>query len=104
MSVDVTSARREWEQGHRRLEAAVRDPARAARLHPQVDALLDELRRRVGTTYTLAELAGAYSGAERWAREIVAERAAAPGWPRTLAIVEEAAFHVYARGAVDYTP
>ena len=32
----------------------------------QVDAVLTELRRRVGATFTLAELAAAYAGAERW--------------------------------------
>lgn len=104
MSLDVVSARREWEEGYRRFEAVARDPARAARLHPQLEALVEELRRRVGTTFTLAELARAYAGAERWAREVVAERAPAPGWPHTLAAVEDAAFHVYARGAVDYQP
>ncbi len=102
--MDVSSARREWEDGNRRLELAARDPLRAARLHPQVDALVDELRRRLGSTFTLAELARAYAGAESWARDIVRERAPAPGWPRTLALVEDAAFHQYARGAVDYEP
>lgn len=102
--MDVASARREWEEGSRRLEPALRDPLRAARLHAQVDALVDELRRRLGSTFTLAELAGAYAGAERWAREVVGERAPAPGWPQTLALVEDAAFHEYARGAVDYEP
>jgi hypothetical protein len=34
----------------------------------------------------------------------VSERAATPGWPRTLAIVQDTAFHLYQRGAVDYTP
>jgi hypothetical protein len=34
----------------------------------------------------------------------VAERAASPGWPRTLSLVEATAFYVYARGASDYEP
>jgi hypothetical protein len=29
---------------------------------------------------------------------------ALPDWTRTLALVEAAAFHLYARGAVDYAP
>ena len=70
----------------------------------QVDAVTAELRRRVGQTFTLAELAAAYAGAERWSRDAVASSAPPAGWPRTLALVEAAAFHLYARGAVDYTP
>ena len=62
----------------------------------------DELRKRVGQTFTLAELAAAYGDAERWAREAVEERAPSPGWPRDLALVLAAAFHAYQRGATDY--
>lgn len=104
MSVDVASARREWEDGNRRFEDAARDRARADRLHAQLDAVSAELRKRVGGTFTLKELAAAYAGAERWVREAVSERAPAPGWERTLAIVGDAAFHRYSRGAVDYEP
>ena len=43
-----------------------------------------------------------YERADEWAREAVSERAATPGWPRTLAIVQDAAFYLYQRGAVDY--
>jgi hypothetical protein len=37
-------------------------------------------------------------------RDVVEERAPGPGWPRTLSLVQDAAFHVYQRGAVDYAP
>lgn len=103
-SAEVESARREWEEGHRRLEEQGRDRAVGERLQAQVEAVIDELRRRVGGTFTLAELTRAYAEAERWSRAAVAERAALPGWPRTLSLVEAAAFHVYARGASDYEP
>jgi hypothetical protein len=63
----------------------------------------DELRRRVGGTFTLRELVDEYARADAWVCEALAE-AAAPGWPRTLALVEGAAFHLYSRGAVDYAP
>ncbi len=49
------------------------------------------------------ELADEYTRADVWAREALAEQAT-PGWPRTLSVVEGAAFHIYARGAVDYAP
>jgi hypothetical protein len=101
---EVESARRDWEEGYRRLQDEVRRQAAPERLLAQVDAVLAELRRRVGGTFTLRELAAAYGDAERWSRDAVAERAAAPGWPRTLSLVEAAAFHEYARGAQDYEP
>ena len=79
-------------------------PAAGERLYTQLDAVTAELRRRIGVTFTLGELAEAYAGSERWASEAVAEHAPVPGWTRTLALVGDAAFHLYARGAVDYSP
>ena len=66
--------------------------------------MLDELRRRIGQTYTLGELVAAYGESERWAREVLEERAAVPGWPRDLTLVAAAAFDAYQRGAIDYEP
>jgi hypothetical protein len=103
-AAEVESARREWEDGHRQLEEQGRDSVAGERLGAQVEAVTEELRRRVGGTFTLAELARAYAGAEEWSRAAVAERAPLPGWPRTLWLVEAAAFHLYARGASDYEP
>ena len=102
--VEVESARREWEEGHRRLHEQAGQEPQPERLLRQVDTVVAELRRRVGGTFTLAELAVAYAGAERWSRDAVAENSPAPGWPRTLSLVEAAAFHEYARGAQDYEP
>jgi hypothetical protein len=103
MSTDATTlVRQEWEDAARRLEAERGDRRRYERLLEQVEVVGDELRKRVGQTYTLAELAAAYRDGERWAREAVEERAPSPGWPRDLALVLAAAFHAYQRGAVDY--
>jgi hypothetical protein len=100
----VEIARHEWEESYRRLQEEARDPVARGELFAQVDVLTDELKRRVGQTFTLAELADAYAGAEAWSRAVVAEHAPIRGWPRTLAFVEGAAFHLYARGAIDYEP
>ena len=103
MSVDGTTLiRQEWEEGDRRLEAERSDRSRYERLVQQVEIVTDELRRRIGQTYSLEGLAAAYRDAERWAREAVEERAPSPGWPRDLALVLAAAFHAYQRGATDY--
>ena len=89
MSAAVDSARREWGDASRALAA---------------EAVTAELRRRVGQTFTLDELAREYGEAERWSRDAVEDTDPPPDWPRTLAMVEGAAFHHYSRGALDYTP
>jgi hypothetical protein len=95
-------ARQEWEEGHRRLESHRDDRRSYERLLGQLELVGDELRKRVGQTYTLAELADAYADADRWARELLEERAAAPGWSRDVSLLLAAAFHTYQRGAMDY--
>jgi hypothetical protein len=105
MSAGLEQTRREWEEGNRRFDEAARDPRGAQEaLLAELDAVTAELRRRVGQTFTLAELAAAYRGAERWALEAVEAAATEARWPRRLAMVTDAAFHRYARGATDYRP
>ena len=104
LTAGLESARRDWEDGHRRFELACRDRVQAPRLREQLDVVSAELRRRVGSTFTLAQLAQAYAGADAWTRQAIEEQAATPGWPRAVSMVGDAAFHIYARGAVDYTP
>jgi hypothetical protein len=101
---DVESARREWEDAYRRLEDAGGTAVEEDRLRLQLEVVTAELRRRLGATFTLGQLAAEYRQADAWALQAVSERAATPGWPRTLVVVEGAAFHLYARGAVDYEP
>ena len=103
VSIDATTlVRHEWEEGARRLEAERGDRRRYERLLAQVEVVIEELRKQIGQTYSLAELAAAYRDSERWAREAVEERAPSSGWPRDLALVVAAAFHAYQRGATDY--
>ena len=96
-AVAVEHARQQWEEGHRKVQSYSADRALFLHLHAQVNAVVDELNRRVGQTFTLAELADAYREADRWIYEVL-------GPSTYLAIVQDAAFHVYARGAVDYAP
>jgi hypothetical protein len=100
----LEATRHEWEEGYRRLEAAAGDRQRYAQLLAELEVVLDQLRRRIGQTFSLDELAEAYVGADRWVQEAVAEHDPAPGWPTRLTTVQDAAFHVYSRGAVDYRP
>jgi hypothetical protein len=100
----VSIARHEWEDGSRRLEAARDDGQRYRQLLELLSLVLAELRKRIGQTYTLHELAVAYGESESWAREVLRERAEVPGWPRDLTTVVAAAFDAYQRGAGDYKP
>ena len=100
----IEVVRQEWQEGSRRLEAAREDRGRYRQLLELLELVLDELRKRMGQTYTLAELVAAYGESERWAREVLEERAAQPGWPRDLSVVLAAAFDAYQRGATDYEP
>lgn len=104
MPVLLETVRREWEEGYRRFQAQSRDSVAGPRLLTQLEAVTDALRKRVGQTFTLDELASTYEGAERWTREAIEERAPVPDWPRTVSLVEDAAFHLYQRGAIDYGP
>ena len=100
----LETVRQEWEEGNRRFEQALEDPAARPHLLGQLEIVTDELRKRVGQTFTLDELARAYGDADRWVRDAIEERGATPGWPRTVSLVEAAGFYLYQRGAVDYSP
>jgi hypothetical protein len=103
VTADVESARIEWEEAYRGLAEAALDPVREEDLRLQLETVTSELRRRLGGSFTVQELANEYARADLWARDALA-KGSAPGWPRTLTLVEGAAFHLYARGAVDYVP
>lgn len=100
----VEVARFEWEEGTRRLEGAREDRRRYSQLLELLELVLDELRKRIGQTYTVAELVAAYGESDRWAREVLDERAGTPTWARDLTVVLAAAFDAYQRGAIDYEP
>jgi hypothetical protein len=101
----LESTRREWEEGNRRLQAtASGDRANYQRLLAEVDLVLEQLRRRVGQTFTLDELAAAYGDADRWVQAALIEADPAPGWPARSTVAQDAAFYLYSRGASDYRP
>ena len=96
--------RGDWERAHRALEEQKQHPRRYRQLLSAVEAVTQALRTRVGQTYTMEQLAAAYADVERWGRDAVEENAQYEGWARDLALVEDAAFHDYARGALDFEP
>jgi hypothetical protein len=102
----LESAQQQWDEGKRRLDRVGAETARGRHLWLLVEAVLGELRRRVGQTFTLAELAGVYDGSEDWIREVVLVSAPpkARAGIRDVVLVQDAAFAHYARGASDYQP
>jgi hypothetical protein len=101
-AVDV--ARQQWDEGNRRFESRSADRELYLRLVEQLELVLGELRKRVGETFTLEQLAEVYGGSDRWLPAAVEERMDSPGWIRELSVVQDAAFHNYAKGATDYKP
>jgi hypothetical protein len=105
MEGSVELARQHWAEGHRRLvRSKDGDPRLHAQMLGQIDVVTAGLRARVGKTFTLGELAAAYSGADDWARAAVEERAEEPGELSSVSTAADAAFHLYSRGARDYRP
>jgi hypothetical protein len=102
----IDSARQQWEDGRRRLDAEAGDPARYRQLYALVEVVISELRRLLGQRFTLAELAALHADAPDWARPLVED--AIPPEPRVgirdVSIVVDAAFDTYAHGATDYAP
>jgi hypothetical protein len=103
VAVAVEHARQEWEEEHRRLESLAGDQRLYRHLLAQLEAMTTELRRRVGQTFTLAELAEAYTQADVWGYEALSRSSRAIDLAHATT-VEGAAFHLYSRGAVDYSP
>jgi hypothetical protein len=83
----LQSAVFQWEQGARRLREA--DTREANR---RVDRVLDELRRRLGSTFTAEELADHYGEGTGWADEL----SGMESW------IVDAAFYRYLREARNY--
>lgn len=100
----LVAVRQEWAEGNRRLEFEREDPGRYRVLKTQTAAIGEELRRRIGSVFTLAQLADEYARAERWSREVLADLPSEAQWAPGLTVAVDAAFHQFARGARDYEP
>ena len=91
MAYAIETALFQWDEGARRLrEAPERERA--------VEAVHEELRRRLGSRFTLEELAQLYADDVDWAWEI----AARSGSGEDASWIVDAAFLRYAREAADY--
>jgi hypothetical protein len=99
VSYPLENALFQWEDGWRELQA-ISDPKQRRLADRVVDAVREELRRRIGPTFTAAELADLYGRGTDWALQLTIEVAsAAEGDAQSLA---DAAFWLYLRGAGDF--
>jgi len=99
VSYPLENALFQWEEGYRELQA-LRDP-RARRLADRlIEAIRDELRRRIGVTFTAAELADLYGRGTDWCLQVAID--VAPAAESDAQSLADAAFWLYLRGAGDF--
>ena len=96
MPYAVENALFQWEEGERRLRQS--SDAERADLEEAAAAVLDELRRRLGSSFSVDELAEFYAEGVDWAAAVAGDRSAGGD----AAWVVDAAFNRYAREATNF--
>ncbi len=90
----------QWQQGERRLRAS--PPERAQLLERVTEALVAELRRRLGGRFTSEELTDLYEAGTSWCLPVAMAAAPEDPWAWDAGTVVDAAFARYLREAADY--
>jgi len=99
MGYPLENALFQWEEGLRALRSI--DSSRGRRLADRVVAAIqDELRRRIGPTFSAAELADLYGRGTDWCLQVAND--AAPQLETDGQSLADAAFWLYLRGATDF--
>ncbi|HEX8054957.1 MAG TPA: hypothetical protein VF517_18385 [Thermoleophilaceae bacterium] len=88
MSYALENAIFQWEEGERHLRDA--EPAERVRLQHAADRVLDRLRQRLGSEFTIQELSDLYASEPDWTTD------------STPPAAIDAAFARYAREAADF--
>ena len=101
-SPDVENAVFQWEDGYRRLQEARSEPPVYRALGRTVTAVQDELRKRLGSSFSVAELAALYREGTDWTLDLAmrARPEDLAGWDPSVAA--DAAFYLYMRQATDF--
>ncbi len=94
------TALEQWQAGLRRLEASPFDERPVLELVTR--RVHDELRRRLGSTFTTAELADLYDAGTGWISDIAIAAAPESPFAWDVRVVGDAAFARYVRDAADY--
>jgi hypothetical protein len=98
--VSFENAIYQWQQGERRLQRAL--PERTQLLERVIDAIVAELRRRLGGRFYAEELVELYAGGTGWCLQVAMKVAPADPWAWEAALVADTAFGRYLREASDY--
>lgn len=99
MSYPLENALFQWEEGLRALRA-IDDPRERRQADRVVAAIQDELRRRIGSTFSAAALADLYGRGTDWCLQVATDTA--PGLAGDAQSLGDAAFWLYLRGATDF--
>jgi hypothetical protein len=89
----------QWESGKRFFDS-VEDPRERRMADRVVEAIRDELRRRIGPTFSAAELTDLYSEGTDWCQQVAID--VAPAMEEEAQSLGDAAFWLYLRGATDF--
>jgi hypothetical protein len=90
----------QWQQGERRLRAE--PPERRSLQERVTEALVAELRRRLGGRFSSDELVELYGRGTSWCLQVAMKVAPEDPWAWEAGVVVDAAFARYLREAADY--
>jgi len=98
--VSFETAFYQWQQGERRVQSS--PPERIPLIERVIDALVADLRRRLGGRFSAAELVDLYETGTAWCLQLAMRVAPKEPWAWEAALVIDAAFARYLREAADY--
>jgi hypothetical protein len=98
--VSFENAIYQWQRGERRLQAE--PPERIRLLERVTDALVAELRRRLGGRFSSGELVELYGRGTEWCLQVAMKVAPEEPWAWEAGLVVDAAFARYLKEASDY--
>jgi hypothetical protein len=98
--VSFETAIYQWQQGERRLSAAAAE--RQVVMERVIEALVAELRRRLGGRFSAEELVDLYEAGTGWCLQVAMKVAPVDPWAWEAGVVADAAFARYLREAADY--
>lgn len=99
MAYPLDNALFQWESGKGRLDE-ISDPRERRLADRVVGAIRDELRRRIGPTFSAGELADLYAEGTDWCQQVAID--VAPAMEHESQTLADAAFWLYLRGATDF--
>jgi hypothetical protein len=98
--VSFETANYQWQQGERRLRAELAE--RRPRMERVTEALVAELRRRLGGRFSSEELVTLYDDGTSWCLQVAMKVAPDDPVAWEAGVVVDAAFGRYLREAADY--